>query len=149
MDKDAVRQIREFNRYYTAWLDVLNRDYLGMDFSWHESRVLFEIYGYPGISAGELCGHLNMDKSYVSRILGKLEARELLTRERVLESRGKKKLWLTEKGIQAARQIDRSGEQQIINKLSSLDETACRGLCEAMAFIEKTLRNVERAGKTT
>lgn len=55
----------------------MNKGYLGTSFSWPESRVLFEIYTNQGINATELCEHLNMDKSYVSRILAKLEKKKL------------------------------------------------------------------------
>lgn len=44
MHETMIKKIRSFNRYYTVWLDVLNKDYLGTDLLWPESRVLFEIY---------------------------------------------------------------------------------------------------------
>ena len=58
MDNELVKKIREFNRYYTVWLNVLTKGYLGTDFSWPESRTLFEIWLFPGINATELCEHL-------------------------------------------------------------------------------------------
>jgi len=144
VDKDTIRKIRAFNRYYTAWLDVMNRAYLGTAFSWPESRVLFEIYLYPGIHARELCEHLGMDKGYVSRILARFEQGGLLTRELVPGSKGIKKLGLTAAGREKAQQIDRSGDAQILEKLGALDEEHCHALCRAMAVIEKTLRENEK-----
>ena len=47
MDNELVKKIREFNRYYTVWLNVLTKGYLGTDFSWPESRTLFEIWLFP------------------------------------------------------------------------------------------------------
>ena len=88
MDNELVKKIREFNRYYTVWLNVLTKGYLGTDFSWPESRTLFEIWLFPGINATELCEHLNMDKSYISRIISKFEKKGLITRELVLGSKG-------------------------------------------------------------
>lgn len=141
MDAATIKKMRSFNRYYTVWLDVMNKSYLGTDFSWPESRVLFEIYLFPGIYAAELCEHLNMDKSYVSRILMKFENRGFLTRELIPGSKGVKKLWLTEAGKEGARQIDLNGDRQISHKLKNIDEETCRKLCDAMVFIEKTLRH--------
>lgn len=92
MNEDLIKKIRQFNRYYTVWLDVMNKGYLGTNFSWPESRVLFEIYANQGINATELCEQLNMDKSYVSRILAKLEKKRLITRKLVSGSKGIKKL---------------------------------------------------------
>ena len=77
LNEDLIKKIRQFNRYYTVWLDVMNKGYLGTNFSWPESRVLFEIYANQGINATELCEQLNMDKSYVSRILAKLEKKNV------------------------------------------------------------------------
>lgn len=141
MNNDAIKKIRRFNRYYTAWLNVLNKGYLGTDFSWPESRTLFEIYLCQGVTAKEICRNLNMDKSYVSRILSKFEKQGFITREVVPGSKGLKKLHLTDAGIKAARQIDLSGDRQITDKLNGMDEETCEKLCAAMAFIEKTLQD--------
>ena len=102
MNDDIVKRIRNFNRYYTAWLEVMNKEYLKTGFSWTESRVIFEIHICPGINATELCEHLNTDKSYISRILMKFEKDGLLTRELILGSKGLKKIWLTEAGEKQA-----------------------------------------------
>lgn len=146
MDQERIKKIRSFNRYYTVWLDVMNKGYLGTDFSWQESRVLFEIYMYQGITATGICGHLNMDKSYISRILAKFEKQGLITRELVRGSKGLKKLWLTEAGKQEAQKIDSSGDRQMIDKLRKMDEETCGKLCEAMEFIEKVLRDYDERG---
>ncbi|MBC5582356.1 MarR family transcriptional regulator [Anaerofilum sp. BX8] len=140
MNDSAIKKMREFNRYYTVWLDVMNKGYLETGRAWPESRVLFELYLCAGISATDLCRHLNMDKSYVSRILGKFEKQGLLTREPVPGGKGLKKIRLTQAGRREAEQIDQRGNQQLRDKLAPLDDETCGRLCEAMAFIEKTLR---------
>lgn len=147
MDKNIIKRIREFNRYYTVWLDVISKSYLGTNFSWPESRVLFEIYICNEISATELCRHLNMDKSYVSRILAKFEKNGLITRELVLGSKGIKKLRLTDAGNREAQQIDKSGDEQIIKKLNAMNDETCKELSEAMVLIEKILRENEENDK--
>lgn len=140
MNKDLIKKIRQFNRYYTIWLDVMNKEYLGTIFSWPESRVLLEIYTNQGIHATELCEHLNMDKSYVSRILAKLEKKGFITRKLVSGSKGIKKLYLTNAGSEEAKKIDRNGEKQINEKLKNMDKEDCDRLCEAMVLIENILR---------
>ena len=144
MNEDRIKQIRQFNRYYTVWLDVMNKGYLGTSFSWPESRVLFEIYINQGINATELCEHLNMDKSYVSRILAKLEKKGFLTRKLVLGSKGIKKLYLTNTGNKEAKQIDWNGDKQISEKLKNMDKKDCDKLCEAMILIENILRKYDK-----
>lgn len=124
----------------------MNKDYLETDFSWTESRVLFEIYLYPGINATGLCEHLNMDKSYLSRILTKFEKNGLLMRKLIPGGKGSKKIWLTEEGEKTARQIDQNGDRQIADKLETLDENICMKLCEAMEFIRNALSEKNKGG---
>ncbi|HWQ51319.1 MAG TPA: MarR family winged helix-turn-helix transcriptional regulator [Terriglobales bacterium] len=144
MDEQTVQKIRRFNRYYTVWLEVMNRRYLGTILPWTEARVIFEVYTRPGVSATEVCEHLQLDKSYVSRILSKFEKRGFLTREPVPGAKGLKKLTLTEAGRKVAAEIDQNGSRQIAEKLEGLDEATCRKLSDAMAFIEETLKNNDR-----
>ena len=140
MHEELIKNIRQFNRYYTVWLEVMNKAYLGTSFSWPESRVLFEIYTNQGINATELCAHLNMDKSYVSRILAKFEKKRFITRTLVSGSKGIKKLYLTNTGNEEAKKIDENGDKQIYEKLKNMDQEDCKKLCEAMILIEKILR---------
>ena len=144
MNKGIVQKIRQFNRYYTVWLDVMKRGYLGTSFSWQESRVLFEIYMNQGINASELCKRLSMDKSYISRILRKLEKKGFLKRELISGSKGMKKIYLTNTGNEEAKQIDWNGDKQISEKLKNMDKEDCDRLCEAMELIEKILRKNDK-----
>lgn len=147
MEGQSVKKIRAFNRYYTVWLEVLGKPYLNSGFSWPESRVLFEIFVCGQISATDLCRSLGMDKSYVSRILSKLEKSGFITRTLIPGTRGIKIIRLTEAGEEQARQIDRKGDLQIIEKLKFLDEESCVKLCMAMAQIEKILRENDKTTK--
>lgn len=143
MNQNIIKKIRQFNRYYTIWLDVMNKDYLGTRFSWPESRVLFAIYQNQGINATEICEHLHMDKSYMSRILTKLEKDGLITRQLVLGSKGIKQLYLTKTGVEEAKRIDQNADNQIFKKLKNMEKEDCDRLCEAMVLIEKTMRKYE------
>lgn len=147
MNHYVIKKVREFNRYYTVWLNLINKRYLGTEFSWPESRVLFEIYICQDVNASKLCELLNMDKSYISRILRKFEKNKLLKRELVLGSKGVKKIYLTEIGKKVAKKIDLEGDKQMIEKFKNMDEETCNRLCEAMVLIEKTLRENDQKNK--
>lgn len=144
MNQNIVKRIRQFNRYYTIWLDVMNKGYLGTRFSWPESRALFEIYQNQGINATEICEYLHMDKSYMSRILTKLEKDGLITRKLVLGSKGIKQLYLTNAGVKEAKRIDQNADNQIDQKLKNMGEEDCDRLCEAMVLIERIMRKYDR-----
>ena len=146
MDDAAIKKIRAFNRYYTTWLDVMNRDYLRTELSWPEARVLYEIYMYQPVSATELCRNLHLDKGYVSRLVGKFEKSGLLTRELVSGGKGMKKIWLTAEGKKTAAQIDENGNQQMKDKFRCMDREACHRLCRAMEVIEEILRENDQKG---
>ena len=71
---------------------------------------------------------MNIDKSYISRILTKFEKNGLVTRELVLGSKGLKKLCLTEIGKKAAEKIDLNGDKQIADKIKTMDDETCMKL---------------------
>lgn len=147
MDKNNIKTIRAFNRRYTVWLNVMNRAYLGSEYTWQESRLLYELYRHPGSSAAELSSILGLDKSYLSRIISKLERAGLLTRQPVPGTKGKKSICLTGAGFNEAQLIDARGDRQMREKLVGLDDTEIDGLCRAMRFILQTLEKNDKTIK--
>lgn len=146
MNNEMIKKVRAFNRYYTTWLDVMNKDYMGTKLSWPESRILYEIYTHLDITATEICKNLNMDKSYVSRIIGKFEKNKFLVRELVVGTKGVKKIQLTKKGLKEAEKIDKNGDKQIVDKFKNMDCETSYKLCEAIELIEKILRENDEKG---
>lgn len=134
-----IQNIREFNRYYTVWLDVMNKEYLGTDRTWTESRILYELYAAEGITAQELCNKLHIDKSFMSRILKGFEKEGLLERYAGKQDKREKSLALTEKGNQIAEEYSRRASEQVREKIRNIDDESCRKLCEAMDYIRKAL----------
>lgn len=148
MDDKSIGTSRAFNRRYTVWLNVMNRPYLGSKYTWQESRLLFEIYRHEGTSAAELSAGLGLDKSYMSRLISKLEKDGMLTRQLIPGTRGVKSICLTARGIAEAELIDRRGDIQMREKLSGLDDAEIEGLCRAMDYILRTLdKNSEKTGR--
>lgn len=136
---EMIQDIREFNRYYTIWLDVMNKEYLGTDRTWTESRILYELYAAKGITAQALCNQLHIDKSFMSRILKGFENDGLL--ERFTDGRDKreKSLVLTDKGTRIAEEYNMRASEQIREKIKNIDDESCRKLCEAMNYVMKVL----------
>ena len=67
--KKVVQRIREFNRFYMPLLRLLDTHYLGSEYTPTEARVLFEIYENDGCNAAFIARVMNIDKSYLSRII--------------------------------------------------------------------------------
>jgi DNA-binding MarR family transcriptional regulator/GNAT superfamily N-acetyltransferase len=101
-ESSDVTAVRQFNRFYTARLGLLQRRYLNGEYSLTESRILYEIGTTPRMTAASLCERLMLDKGYISRLLSTLTRAGLVrqmvsradTRERLLEltAAGEKKV---------------------------------------------------------
>ena len=136
---EMIRNIREFNRYYTIWLDVMDKEYLGTDRSWTESRVLYELHIAKGTTAQALCNKLHIDKSFMSRILKSFEKEGLLERFTGSKDKREKSLVLTDKGNRIAEEYSRRASEQVREKIKDIDDETCWKLCEAMDYIRKVL----------
>lgn len=78
-----TRDIRSFNRYYTKILGVFDQTVFDLDYSMIEMRILGEIGRHPSITANELTKRLNIKKSYLSRILSKLERNDYIYKKKI------------------------------------------------------------------
>jgi DNA-binding MarR family transcriptional regulator/GNAT superfamily N-acetyltransferase len=136
---DHVAAVREFNRFYTARLGLLNRRHLDGEFSLTEARILYEIGANPQITASTLRTALRLDAGYISRLLSSLAMRKLVRqavsaqdgRERmlILSPLGEKKVALLNK--QSALQID-----TIIDGMNAVDrDSLVRSLATAQSIL--------------
>ena len=135
---EVVNCIRKFNRFYTVQLGFLNQNYLGSGFSVTETRILFEINSADGISAKELCSLLQLDKSYMSRMIRSFEKNGIIRREVSKSDKRANCIFLTEKGkIEVLRLIDITNEN-IFKIVAEMDDKSCSQICTAMnLLIEK------------
>ena len=76
-NQKAVHRIREFNRLYMSSMNLLGNHYLGSEYSVTEARIFFEIYENEGCNAAHIAKAMNIDKSYLSRILKKSREKKL------------------------------------------------------------------------
>lgn len=75
---DAVAELRAFNRFYTRRIGVLGEGLLGTEHPLPDARVLYELAGPREVS--DLRVSLGMDAGFLSRVLTRLEGRELVAR---------------------------------------------------------------------
>lgn len=73
-----IESVREFNRFYTRTIGVLDRHFLGSEFSLTEVRVLRELYSRGRSTASEIGEPLGLDPGYLSRMVRGFEKRGLL-----------------------------------------------------------------------
>jgi len=77
-DSALIDAARDFNRFYTNFLGVLNKAYLDTQFTLTDARVLFEVGSQERVSAVALVRDLHLDPAYLSRILKRFKAEGLI-----------------------------------------------------------------------
>ncbi|MCY1669163.1 bifunctional helix-turn-helix transcriptional regulator/GNAT family N-acetyltransferase [Rhizobium sp. SL86] len=135
---DLLDTIRRFNRFYTDHLGLLSQAYLQSPYSLTEARVIYEIGARPGVTAADLTRDLTLDPAYLSRILRRLRAENLLRSERDANDRRSQNLFLTDAGQSEWQTLGDQSRRQIEQSLAPLDTDAKNTLVDAM----KTVRDL-------
>ena len=103
----------------------------GLDVTPDQWVVLYRLAETAGLTQAELGERTVKDKTTITRILDRLEARELLTRRRAPDDRRSQRLYLTEAGRDLA--------QALVPIVQSFADAAYADLTEAD---KATLRNI-------
>lgn len=136
---EIIGNIREFNRHYTVVLDLLNRHVLGSGYSLAEARLLYELSESGPCIANELAGRLQMDKSYLSRLLAGFERKGLVRREPVPRDSRASAIVLTQEGAACLRDLSARSDRHIRGMLHWLSDRECAEVLQAMDGIRKRL----------
>ncbi|GAB0169237.1 MarR family winged helix-turn-helix transcriptional regulator [Lysinibacillus sp. CTST325] len=139
MDKEIIYDIRQFNRFYTKVLGLFNNQILDTDYSLTEARILFEISERTECIANILVQELNIDRSYMSRILRKLEKEELIEKKSSTIDSRKSLLFLTKKGEELLGQINIQSDDQIIQLFNGLTDSEINDIRNSMMVIREKL----------
>lgn len=139
-----IRVVRGFGRFYTNVLGLLSDGLLDTPYSLPEARVIFELAQAERIELSHLRETLDLDAGYLSRLVGGLEQKRLLQRERSASDARRQVLSLTSAGRDAFALLDRRSADQVRALLSSLTEDAQARLVAAMRQIQAILVPRER-----
>ncbi len=136
---DAIRDIRDFNRFYTNILGLLDRHVLDSGYSLTEARILYELSHAGRGIANELAAQLHLDKSYLSRILAGFEKKGLVRREVSGDDNRAYSIELTAKGRQCFRELNEKSNRQMLNLLLPLSDAECAAVRAAMESVRQSL----------
>lgn len=136
---DDVAAVREFNRFYTKLIGVLEDGLVRTPYTLTEARVLFELAQHDELEVGELRRELGLDPGYLSRLLGKLDAAGLTERTRSAADARRQVIRLTGRGRGAFDVLDRHTIDQIDGLLKPLSTADRARLREAMRTINELL----------
>ncbi len=134
-----IEDIRRFNRFYTGILGLLNRYYLDSGYTLAEVRILFELNDLGVCTANTMIQKLNIDPSYMSRILSRFLKSELIARSPSERDSRAKELRLTPKGQRLIQELIARSNGDIEALLGRLDDSACQEVWQAIKTLEKHL----------
>jgi DNA-binding MarR family transcriptional regulator len=139
-----IQEIRNFNRFYTDLIGLLDNHLLNSDYSLAEARILYEIFTAKQLSASDIIHSLSIDKGYLSRILKKFEKQDLVARKSSDEDARVSLLSLTRKGLKVFNDLNDASNQQIAALISAMPVNQLDELVQHMKAIAALL---ERSGR--
>ncbi|MCG8604638.1 helix-turn-helix domain-containing GNAT family N-acetyltransferase [bacterium] len=139
-----VAAVRNFNRFYTKRLGLLEKGFLKTRFPLIQARILFELAQQEQSTATKLKQELGVDAGYLSRILTTFEKDGLVRRSTSQTDSRLRLLRLTAKGRKAFSTLDARSQSDVEKLLNGLTSEEHRRLLGAMAAIEELLHVSEK-----
>lgn len=135
----AVAEIRRFNRFYTRTAGLLEETLTRSTFTLTEARVLFELGHHQEPSASEIAADLRLDPAYLTRILRKFTAAELMEARTDAADGRRRILSLTDGGKVALAEIQDAADREALRLVAGLSASQCAELENAMNQITRLL----------
>lgn len=139
MHQLQVKAIRRFNRLYTQKLGLLKKNVFNSEISWAEARILMEVSEIETPTLIIIAKNLELDKSYVSRVIQKLSGLKYLTKQVSSTDKRAKILVLTSTGQAVVDQLDQSSDDQINLMLANLSQQEADAFYQAVMDLAKLL----------
>jgi DNA-binding MarR family transcriptional regulator/GNAT superfamily N-acetyltransferase len=139
-----ISAVREFNRFYTARLGLLRRRHLEGEFSLTEARMLYEIGFNPRMTASTLCGSLELDAGYISRLLSALTKRKLVGQAPSEVDGREKLLTLTAIGEKAVARLNAQSMMQIRRMLANVNAADREVLVASLTKVRSILSGCQK-----
>jgi DNA-binding MarR family transcriptional regulator len=138
MDREAVAQVRRFNRLVTQRVGALDDHYFARDRPLGAARLLWEI-GTEGSDLRSLRARLGLDSGYLSRLLRSLERAGLITVQPGATDKRVHEARLTAAGGEERELLDRRSDELAESFLEPLSERQRERLVTAMTDVERLL----------
>jgi DNA-binding MarR family transcriptional regulator/GNAT superfamily N-acetyltransferase len=138
MERELIGAVRQFNRTVTHRIGALDEQYLARSRPLGASRVLWEIAD-TGTDARTLRSRLELDSGYLSRLLRKLEAEELITVTQDPFDQRVRVVRLTPAGRAERAVLDDLSDELASSILEPLDDERRAALVAAMRTVDRLL----------
>jgi len=138
----TISEIRAFNRFYTDLIGLLDKHLLNSDYSLAEARILYEVHNGHSVQASQIMTAMQIDKSYLSRLLKKLEKEGLISKTASENDARANLLSLTTLGQNLFDTLNRASDEQIDVLINRLPEQQQQKLVDHMQSIRKILNTI-------
>ncbi|AYG66603.1 MULTISPECIES: helix-turn-helix domain-containing GNAT family N-acetyltransferase [unclassified Rhizobium] len=135
----TIDAVRDFNRFYTNFLGVLNKAYLDSPYTLTDLRVLFEVGSRGGVAASALTRELHLDPAYLSRIVKRFREDGLIETTPDPTDARSQVIKVTEKGQAQFEEFVRRARAQIAGYFEKLAIGEPERVVAAMRTIQDTL----------
>ncbi|AXN39700.1 MarR family winged helix-turn-helix transcriptional regulator [Peribacillus butanolivorans] len=144
INNNTIADIRQFNRFYTNILGVLDKHVFDTGYSLTEARVVLEIGMMEQCIANNLVDKLEIDRSYMSRIINKLSKDGLVIKENSTLDNRTSLIRLTPKGMTLFNQLNERSDEQLVRLFQGLSQNEIKEIHASMMFIQKKLDSLGR-----
>ncbi|MFD4816091.1 MarR family winged helix-turn-helix transcriptional regulator [Peribacillus butanolivorans] len=144
INNNTIADIRQFNRFYTNILGVLDKHIFDTEYSLTEARVVLEIGMMEQCIANNLVDKLEIDRSYMSRIINKLSKDGLVIKENSTLDNRTSLIRLTPKGMTLFNQLNERSDEQLVRLFEGLSQNEIKEIHASMMFIQKKLDSLGR-----
>ena len=133
---DIMQEIRQFNRFYTGLIGLLDEHLPETGFSLPEGRVMYELATRGQQTAADLTRTLQMDKAQLSRVIRTLTDRKLVASAVDAAHARKKILSLTRAGRAAFKDLDKGTRGRMESLLKPLAASKRKEIVSSMRDIQ-------------
>jgi len=129
---ERVADLRAFNRFYTRRIGVVADGFLQTSHPLPEARVIYELGRRRLTEVGELRRELGIDAGQLSRLLARMDAQGVLTRQRSDADARRQQVRLTQAGAAARAVLDERSATDSRRLLEDLGAPEQQRLLDAM-----------------
>jgi DNA-binding MarR family transcriptional regulator/GNAT superfamily N-acetyltransferase len=133
---DVIREVRQFNRFYTRLIGLLDEHLPDSGLSLPEGRVVYELATGGMQTAADLTRTLDIDKAQLSRVIRRLKERRLVTSEADPAHAKRKILSLTPAGRVAFTELEHGTRFRMESVLRPLAAAKRKKLVSSMRDIQ-------------
>lgn len=141
--QDHINQIRNFNRFYTSVIGLLDKHIYQSAYSLSEARILFEISKRRSRTARQIKEIIKMDEGYLSRIVEKFASAGIIKKSQSEQDARVYNLSLTNKGRKILKNLNDASDHEVATLVSGVAKKDIEILVKHMEAIVTILSRTQ------